>query len=116
MEKPHDEATVSSLSSGARVRNLCSVLVFMVVAAFGASFVSPAEDLPETPYDESETLSCLQTLTFSLTLSRNSVGAVTVPERCRRKRNVIVRAQVGGETPPLLCTQDELALRCTFLC
>ena len=33
-----------------------SVLVLFLALIFGLSFTIPAEDIPETPYDESETL------------------------------------------------------------
>jgi len=42
-----------------------SVLVLFLVLVFGLSFTVPAEDIPETPYDESETLPCESTPVFS---------------------------------------------------
>jgi len=42
-----------------------SVLVLFLVLIFGLSFTVPAEDIPETPYDESETLPFESTPGFS---------------------------------------------------
>ena len=98
------------------MRILCSIFVLLVVAAFGASSVSPAEDLPETPYDESEALPCLKTLAFSLNLSRISIAAVTITEPCPSNPSAMAQAQIGRKARPLHRTRVELALRCTFLC
>ena len=38
------------------MRRRCSILVLFVLLVFGASVVVPAEDVPETAYDESEAL------------------------------------------------------------
>ena len=40
----------------ARVREPRSVLVILFILCFGVSVAVPAEDVPETAYDESETL------------------------------------------------------------
>jgi len=49
-----------------------SVLVLLLLLVFGVSVVLPAEDLPETPYDESEALPYVGTLLFSIALPQPS--------------------------------------------
>lgn len=51
------------------MRNLRSFLVLLVVVVFGVSLAFPAEDLPETPYDESETLPFESTPVYQAPLS-----------------------------------------------
>ena len=48
------------------MRRPCSVLILCVLLGFGVSLAVPAEDVPETPYDESETLPCEGTPLFSI--------------------------------------------------
>lgn len=42
-----------------------SALVLLLLLGFGVSLIVPAEDVPETAYDESETLPCESTPLFS---------------------------------------------------
>ena len=49
------------------MRRPCSILVLFVLLVFGASLVVPAEDAPETAYDESETLPYEGAPLFSIT-------------------------------------------------
>ncbi len=51
------------------MRRRCSILVVLVLLVFGASLVVPAEDVPETAYDESEALPYEGTPLFSILLS-----------------------------------------------
>ena len=48
------------------MRKASSILVLFVLLAFGASLAVPAEDVPETAYDESEGLPCEGTPLFSI--------------------------------------------------
>jgi len=63
---------------------LRSGLVLLVAVVFGLSLVFPVPDLPETCYDESETLPCEYTHAFSLTPnfspSANVTGQASLPE------------------------------------
>jgi len=49
-----------------------SVLVLLLLLVFGVSVVLPAEDVPETPYDESEALPYARTPLFSIALPQPS--------------------------------------------
>jgi hypothetical protein len=48
------------------MRKVCSILVLFVLLVFGASLVLPAEDVPETAYDESEAPPYEDTPLFSI--------------------------------------------------
>jgi hypothetical protein len=52
----------------------CSILVIFVLLGFGTSLAVPAEDVPETAYDESEALPYEGTPLFS----------IVVPQACAR--------------------------------
>ena len=52
------------------MRKPWSVLIIFVLLAFGVSLAVPAEDVPETTYDESEALPYEGTPLFSSTLSQ----------------------------------------------
>jgi len=54
------------------VKKPCSVLVLLLLLVFGVSVVLPAEDIPETPYDESEALPYAGTPLFSIALPQPS--------------------------------------------
>ena len=47
------------------MRTHCCTLVLLMLLAFGASLAVPAENVPETAYDESEALPCENTPLFS---------------------------------------------------
>ena len=48
------------------MRRRCSIFVFCVLLGFGVSLAVPAEDVPETAYDESEALPYEGTPLFSI--------------------------------------------------
>ena len=51
------EAKVTELAESASfMRRRCSILVLCVLLGFGVPLADPAEDVPETAYDESEGL------------------------------------------------------------
>jgi hypothetical protein len=62
------------------MRRRCSILVLFVLLGFGVSLIVPAEDVPETPYDESETLPFEGTPLFSITIPRASARITTAAE------------------------------------
>ena len=55
-----------SLQSSARMTQSRSVLVLLVALVLSVSFAVPAEDVPETAYDESESLPCERTPVVSI--------------------------------------------------
>jgi hypothetical protein len=59
-------------NSSARMRKLRSVLVLLAALALSLSFAIPAEDVPETPYDESEALPYEATPPFSIMLQESA--------------------------------------------
>jgi len=54
------------------MRRLHSVLVVLAALALSLSFAVPAEDVPETPYDESEALPYESTPPFSIMLHESA--------------------------------------------
>jgi hypothetical protein len=56
--------------------------IVIVALVLGASFAIPAEDVPETAYDESESLPCERTPVFSITVSE-SVAEAPAAQICR---------------------------------
>jgi hypothetical protein len=59
------------------MRRSCFVLVLCVLLGFGVSLAVPAEDVPETAYDESEALAYEGTPLFSIVVPL--VAACTTP-------------------------------------
>jgi hypothetical protein len=60
------------------MRTLWSILVLCVLLGFGVSLAVPAEDVPETAYDESEGLPYEDTPLFSIVVSRASARIAKV--------------------------------------
>jgi hypothetical protein len=84
------------LSSSAQMKELRSLLVLAVALLFGVSFALPAEDIPETPYDESETLPYEVTPLFSIVLQ----------EPARAPRSVLTLVFPLHFSAPLRCGQS----------
>lgn len=55
-----------------------SIFVLLVLLGFSVSLAVPAEDLPETAYDESEALPCEGTALFSIEAPKAVGAAPTV--------------------------------------
>ena len=77
---------------GVRMRKFRSVLILFVLLSFCASFGVPAEDVPETPYDESEALPYAKTLQFLLVvpqalaqIAKTELNFGSLTKRCRRR-------------------------------
>lgn len=64
------------------MRKRRSVLVLLLLLVFGVSVVLPAEDVPETPYDESEALPYAGTPLFSIALPQPSGRTVKAELSC----------------------------------
>jgi hypothetical protein len=60
------------------MRRASSILVLFVLLAFGASLAVPAEDVPETAYDESESLPYEMTPPLSGDLAQESAPTFQV--------------------------------------
>jgi len=67
------------LNSGAQMKELRCLVVLAVALVFGLSFALPAEDIPETPYDESETLpyECTPVFAFAAVLRSPSPAVMS---------------------------------------
>jgi len=59
------------------MRRPTSILVLFVLLGFGVSLAIPAEDVPETPYDESETVAFEGTPLFSIAVPKASARITT---------------------------------------
>ena len=81
------------------MRRPCSILVLCVLLGFGVSLAVPAEDLPETAYDESEALPYEGTPVFSFVVPQASARIAkaelscdsllrfnSLTKRCQRRR------------------------------
>jgi hypothetical protein len=103
------------------MRRRCSILVLFVLLAFGLSLAVPAEDVPETVYDESETLPCESTPPFSIVVPLVAARTTQAP---------LGSLQLESGAPSLFTaahvrdadvhrapdTRISLALLCTLLC
>ena len=74
------------------MRRASSILVLFVLLAFGLSLAVPAEDVPETAYDESESLPCESTPVVSIAAPEPVAEAPTV---CARA-SLLHRGSLGG--------------------
>jgi hypothetical protein len=63
------------------MRKPCSILLLCVLLGFGASVFLPAEDVPETAYDESELLPYESLPVFSIAASETVAQAPAVRTR-----------------------------------
>ena len=87
------------------MRRPCFVLIVFVLLGFGVSVVVPAEDVPETAYDESESLPCEGTPVVSITAPNAvteapAVRAVTSHlSRTSLKRLAVRRSDRWAELP-----------------
>ena len=59
-----------------------SALVLVLLLGFGVSLAVPAEDVPETPYDESEAVPYESTPVFSITVTQASGRIVKAELNC----------------------------------
>jgi len=103
------------------MRGPCSILVLFVLLAFGASLAVPAEDIPETPYDESESVPYQGT-------PLSSIVALPVASRTTQAPLRSLDLKLGAPSPfPSARVRDtdahrsadariSLALFCTLLC
>ena len=68
------------------MRRPCSILVFCLLLSFSVSLVVPAEDVPETAYDESESLPYEGTPLFSIVVPLAAARTTqAVPNSLRHK-------------------------------
>jgi hypothetical protein len=81
-----------------------SVLVLLVALVLSVSFAVPAEDVPETAYDESESLPCESTPVVSVA-AHKTVGEAPVLRACASQlpraslRSLEVRSDRWAELP-----------------
>jgi hypothetical protein len=64
------------------MRKRRAVVVLLLLLVFGVSGVVPAEDVPETPYDESEALPYAATPLFSIALPQPSGRIAKAELKC----------------------------------
>jgi hypothetical protein len=87
------------------MRRRCSILVLFMLLGFGVSLAVPAEDVPETAYDESEALPYEGTPLFSSVVPQASARIAktelsrdflldlnSLTKRCQRPRQNNVRS------------------------
>lgn len=97
------------------------VLVLFVLLAFGVSLVVPAEDVPETAYDESEALPYEGAPVFSIVAPLGAARTTqAVPNSLNLKPSVLFPFAPAGvrcaDANRSADTRISLALLCTLLC
>jgi di/tricarboxylate transporter len=97
------------------------VLVLFVLLAFGVSLVVPAEDVPETAYDESEALPYEGAPVFSIVAPLGAARTTqAVPNSLSLKPSVLFPFGPAGvryaDANRSADTRISLSLLCTLLC
>jgi len=103
------------------MRRPCSILVLFVLLTFGVSLAVPAEDVPETAYDESEALPYEGTPVFSSVVPLGAARTTqAVPSSLHPRLGApslfapaLVRDTDANRAAD---TRVSLALLCTLLC
>jgi hypothetical protein len=109
------------LSVKGRMRKPRSTLLFFVLLVLGLSLTVPVEDLPETPYDESETSPYLSIPLLSNLVSQAAASVTGVVRRAVDLRSgspfrfAVTRAS-GTDRHRSAEERVALALLCTLLC
>ena len=103
------------------MRRPSSILVLFVLLAFGASVAVPAEDVPETAYDESEGLPYEGTPGFSiarpLAATRTTQSEISLLQNEVATPSPSVPARIRDtDANRATDTRISLALLCTLLC
>ena len=101
------------------MRKPCSILFLCVLVGFGVSVAVPAEDMPETAYDESEAVPFVSTPVFSLAVPKvlardGKTLAAVLPLgslRRRAKRGIDQRIDLTYRVSDSLTILDH-SLRC----
>jgi len=99
------------------MRRPCSILVLCVLLGFCVSLAVPAEDVPETAYDESETLPYEATPQLSIHVTQNPVSEVAgrAPTGGLASRSAPAPS-TQTQANELIGARGRLALFCTLLC
>jgi hypothetical protein len=97
------------------MRRSCSILVLCVLLGFGVPLAAPAEDVPETPYDESEALPYDITRLFSIVPPQASgwkakaelscgspLRSTSVTKECQLRRDNNARLRCFPDSLPIL--------------
>ena len=103
------------------MRTLWSVLVLCVLLGFGVSLAVPAEDVPETAYDESEGLPYEGTPLFSIVVPllvarTNQAVPSSLHPRLGAPSLFAPAPVLDTDALRLTDTRISLALLCTLLC
>jgi hypothetical protein len=100
------------------MRRRSSILIFCVLLGFGVSLAVPAEDVPETVYDESEALPYESTPVFSTVVPLMAARTIqAVPSSLRSRLGApSLFAPARVRDTDATDTRISLALLCTLLC
>lgn len=104
-----------------RLRKSRSAFILLVLLVFCFSLAVPAEDLPETAYDESETVPCEGTPLFSNVIFQATASTPGAVESSVRPGSgtpfrFAVTGVAGTDSHRCTTVRVALALRCTLLC
>jgi hypothetical protein len=93
------------------------ILILCVLLGFGSSLAVPAEDVPETRYDESEGLPYEGTPLFSVTVPQNSVPAPPSTLSPGGPATITMLATIAENGARQFANRRvSLVLLCTLLC
>jgi len=103
------------------MRRPCFILILFVLLSFGVSLAIPAEDMPETAYDESEALPYEGTPLFSSVVPLRAARTTQeVPSSLHPRlgaRSLFAPARLrDANANRAKNTRISLALLCTLLC
>jgi hypothetical protein len=99
------------------MRRRSSILILSVLLGFGVSLAGPAEDVPETVYDESEALPYESTPLFSTVVPLAAGTIQAVPSSLRSRLGApSLFAPARVRDTDATDTRISLALLCTLLC
>jgi hypothetical protein len=118
---PAEAKVVAFAESAPFMRRPCSLLILCVLLGFGVALAAPAEDVPETAYDESEALpyevSPLFSIERPLAATRTTQSEVSLLQNEVATLSRPVPARVRDTDANLATdTRISLALLCTLLC
>ena len=99
------------------MRNSLPFLVLFLTSIFGVSLLCPPEDIPETPYDKSESVLFEDTPVFSILAPTNYTTTSPAHLRLPPITAAIGRERASaGERPYRPMFQYEPAFLCALLC
>ncbi len=117
---PPAEASLA-VYQGARMQNPRSILILFVLLGFGSSLIVPGDDIPETPYDESEALPYEASPVYSTVVPLRAGGTTEAMPICLRRKPATPSPSLSARDRDNDANRSanprrSLALLCILLC